>query len=410
MDRRTFLAVASIGAVAGLAGCSSGSPGDRSEQTDSPSGAASDGDGTASGSSTDEQTGARTEGDLGSVAGVPLPVPERMLSRGAPKDAIPAIVDPVFADDWSDVKITDESYSGHVTIEPRLLADDRVIGIERDGETRAYPLRVLNWHEVVNDTWDGPLLVSYCPLCGSGVTAERTVNGTETVFGVSGLLWNSDLVMYDELTGSLWSQIAGTAIRGPEVGTTLQFVPSTLTTWQAWQDEHPETTVLLPPPESSTVNGPNEFRDYRQNPYVGYDDSEQIGIGQNDFHDESGLHPKTQVIGVTDGDVAKAYPIGVVERAGVINDTVGDLPVVVTVGADGFSLFAYDRRVDGATLTFEHESDTHLRADDSRFAITSGRAVSGPHEGAQLSNANDRSQLFWFAWKDFYPQTEVYEG
>lgn len=407
MNRRTFLTVAAVGALGGLAGCSSNQSG-VGGNTDGVT--TSDGGTGGAGTQSGTETATRTASELGSVAGVPLPVPENQLSRGAPKDAIPAVTEPVFADDWSGLKISYTSYTGDSVMEPRLTDDDRVIGIERNGESRAYPLRILNWHEVVNDNWDGPLLVTYCPLCGSGVTAERTVRGEETTFGVSGLLWNSDLVMYDELTESLWSQIAGRAIRGPEVGTTLNFVPSTLTTWKAWRDEHPDTTVLLPPPESSTVNGPDEIRDYRQNPYGGYDSSEQIGIGRNDFSDDSGLHPKAQVIGVSADGVHKAYPFEAVEKAGVVNDTVGDLPVVVTAGPDGFSLHAFVRRVDGSTLTFERASDTHLRADGSRFAITTGNAVDGPHEGTQLETANDRSQMFWFAWKDFHPDTEIYSG
>jgi hypothetical protein len=128
-----------------------------------------------------------------------------------------------------------------------------VLGVEHDDRARAHPLRVLNHHEVVNDEFAGPLAVTYCVLCGSGVVFERRVTGEPTTFGVSGRLWRSDLVMYDGLTDSLWSQLAATAIRGPRTGDRLTLVPSSLTTWGKWRSAHPETRVLLPPPHSGTV-------------------------------------------------------------------------------------------------------------------------------------------------------------
>ncbi|PSP91534.1 hypothetical protein BRC87_02665 [Halobacteriales archaeon QS_4_66_20] len=145
------------------------------------------------------------------IAGAPptnvdLPVSDEELTRGAPQDAIRAIDDPVFGSDWAGVSaevpvaITSIGRPRKQTIEPRLADDDTVIGVSRAGEARAYPLRVLNWHEVVNDSFGGPLLVSYCPLCRTAITAERRAGGRVTRFGVTGLLFRDDLVMYDEAT------------------------------------------------------------------------------------------------------------------------------------------------------------------------------------------------------------------
>lgn len=345
-----------------------------------------------------------------SVAGVDLPLPKSELIRGAPKDAIPAITDPVFGDDWSGLSVTFiNRFNNERTVEPRLKPDDQIIGVKRGGDTRAYPLRILNWHEIVNDTFNGPLLVTYCPLCGSGVTAKRTVNDEETIFGVSGFLWNSDLVMYDKLTESLWSQIAGVAVRGPETGESLSFVPSTFTTWQTWRNDHPETKVLLPPPESSTVSGDVATRDYTTNPYEGYEQSDRIGLGANDIPEKKkGLHPKAPVLGIALNGTAKAYPLAAVERTGVINDTVGNLPVVVTIAADGQTLVGYIRQINGVTVQFKSDSETHMRADGSRWKITTGRAVDGHHEGTTLKQATDNGQMMWFAWLDFHPDTKVY--
>ncbi len=348
---------------------------------------------TVSGNSTDPvpNVTVRTNSDrVATLADPDLPLSRSALQRGAPKDGIPAIIDPVFGPDWSDV--------GY-----ELADDDRVIGVSVGDAARAYPLSVLNYHEVVNDTFGGPLLVTYCPLCGSGVTAERRVDGEETVFGVSGFLWQSDLVLYDRKTESMWSQILAKAVRGPKAGTPFALRPSTLTMWGEWQSSHPETQVLLPPPSSDTVKGRID-RDYDRDPYPTYGDSERVGIYGGSYDDR--LHPKAWVLGVATDDAARAYPFGTVsERGGLVTDRVGDLPVAVATSGD--SLVAYDRRVDGQTLPVERDGD-ELLAGDSRWNVVSGRALDGPYEGQQLRQANARSPMFWFAWADFYPDTTIF--
>ncbi len=403
MHRRRFLTSSVAATLAALAGCATGDTGETT--TEAPPATA-----TATESAPATTTGSPTEGGVQSVAGVDLPVPREKFSRGAAEDAIPAIVDPVFAEDWSGIEIEVQNrFTGETsTKEPRLTPEDRVIGIERDGEVRAYPLRILNWHEVTNDDFGGPLLVTFCPLCGSGVTATRRVDGEETRFGVSGLLWNSDLVMYDEKTGSLWSQIAATAVRGPKTGTRLDLVPSTITTWAAWQESHPETTVLRPPPESGTVASGDGIRDYTVNPYAAYDGTSQVGIGDNDFSDDR-LHPKARVLGIAADGEAVAYPLEAIQRrGGVVNDAVGGVPVVVAVGPEEQTLHGYVRRVDGETLTFESGSAGEITAGGSTWSVTSGEALDGPEKGTKLEPATDTGQLFWFAWAEFNPETTVF--
>ncbi len=319
-----------------------------------------------------------------------LPLAESDLVRAARTDQIPAITDPAFGEDWTPV--------------PETLGErDRVIGVEVDGTARAYPLPILNWHEVVNDDFGGPLLVTYCPLCGSGVTAERRVDGRETGFGVSGYLWQRDLVLYDDLTGSLWSQILGQAVRGPRTGETLSLRPSTLTTWGEWRESHPGTSVLLPPPESETV-GPNGERNYNTNPYSGYEDSQPVDFSVGESNRR--LPPRALVLGIVADGTARAYPFKtVLEADGVVTDRVGDRPVVVASTHD--SLVAYDRRVDDRTLSVDRAAGA-LLAGDSRWDPVSGRALDGPYEGATLQRANDRSPMFWFAWADFFPDSGIY--
>lgn len=398
MERRRF--ITTVAAAVGLpatAGCL-GNAG-----SESPGGG---GDGTTTAATTANTTPGSTppgsdgapgatgtaSDDLDAIMVADLPVPDQDLTVGAPKDGIPAIVDPAFGADWGE---TDWS----------LADDERVIGVTNDGDARAYPLAILNWHEIANDDFGGPLLVTFCPLCGSGVVAERTVRGEATVFGVSGYLWHSDLVMYDRKTASLWSQILAKAIQGPMTGTQLSLLPSALSTWGEWRASHPDTEVLLPPPHSSTVTGRDASRNYDRDPYAGYAESRAVGITGREAPGE--LHPKTSVIGVTSGGTARAYPLEAVRTAdGVVNDTVGDLPVVVAASEQG-TLVAYERTVGGETLTFEKDGG-HLAAGGSRWDRLTGRAVDGPHSGTVLRRANDRSQMFWFAWADFHPDTGIY--
>jgi len=397
-SRRRVLGGVGAAALASLAGCR-GVVGDRSSPTDGP------GDEEPP-TSTPDPTSTATDVPYESYREVSLPVPEEELARGASKDTIAAITEPAFGSDWSRAEID-------------LVDEDRVIGVlePRTGEggtaagggerrARAYPLPILNWHEVVNDEFGVPLLVSFCPLCGSGVVADRTVEGRALTFGVSGLLWESDLVMYDEETGSLWSQLLAKAIQGELTGTQLRLRPSTLTTWGQWRASYPDSEILLPSPISKTVRG-EIYPSYERDPYLSYARGERIGIGGNEDVDDR-LHPKTLVIGIAHGGVARAYPLSEVVEAGrVVNDTVGGLPVVVA--AAGTTLVAYARRVDGEVLAFERDGEA-LVAGGSRWDPLAGRALDGPFEGRELDPANDRSPLFWFAWADFFPETEIYEA
>ncbi|RDZ55536.1 hypothetical protein DEQ92_00600 [Haloferax sp. Atlit-6N] len=378
-NRRRVLAA--LGAGVALSGCLGSDP------------PVADDDAGTDGASEPADTSDSTAGEYSGP--FELPVPEDELRRGASKDAIPAITAPVFAADWS----------GFDEVDATLDDGDEVVGVELDGVARAYPLAVLNWHEIVNDDFDGrPVVVTYCPLCGSAVVADRLAGGEPTYFGVSGLLWMSDLVMYDDRTNSLWSQVLATAIRGELTGETLSLLPSTISTWGEWRAAHPETEVLVPPPVSGTIRG-RQTRRYDVNPYASYQQSSAIGIGFNDAADDR-LHPKTSVVGVAADGVARAYPLDAVERAGVVNDTVGGLPVVVAASAEG-TLVAYVRRVDGDSVEFERDGPV-LVAAGSRWTLLTGRALDGPHEGSVLTRANDRSPMFWFAWADFNPETEIY--
>lgn len=341
-----------------------------------------------------------------------LPVADDELVEELAPDAIPAIVDPVFGDDWDGVTVeVGNEFSPEpdgmttVTHTPRLRDDDPVIGLVRDGVARAYPFRVLNWHEIVNDELAEPFLVTYCPLCRTALTTDRAVDGEVTRFGVSGKLYKNALVMYDELTESLWSQVRAQAIQGPMTGERLDVDPVTITTWGEWQVSHPETTVLRPPPESGTIGEGDGTRNYTVNPYVAYHDRGDAGL-DDEFTDDR-LTAQTEVLGLSHGDVARAYPTETIIEHDPIQDEIDGLPIVVTVTPDATPI-AWTREINGTIHEFEAADGRHLQAADSRWNRATGVAVDGPHDGARLAQANAVSPLFWFAWLDFHPDTELY--
>lgn len=380
MHRRAYLASLAAGSGALVAGCVGA---------------------RVSGSGDRTPTAARTPGQR--LADVDLPVPESELTQ-AIHSIIPAIVEPAFARDWSGVELE----AGSRTFEPRLRPETPVIGVERHGVARAYPLRVLERHEVVNDAVPvsagtnadrEPLLVTYCPSCGSSMTARRRVGEAVPIFEVSHVLWRSNLVLRDSATRSLWSQLFAGAIRGPATGQQLSLVPSTLEPWASWRNAHPQTRVLLPPPLSGTLYpiGGEEYE------YARFTETAPI-IGEDS---DRGVAGRTLVIGVAAGDEAVAYPFEAVAAVGAVNDVVGGTPVVVAVGPGG-TLVAYERRVEGETLRFRRMDEETLAAGGSRWLVGRGVAVDGPFEGIGLRRANDVPPLFRFAWEDFHPDTRVY--
>jgi hypothetical protein len=379
MRRRRFLQALTAGVTGAIAGCLSG--------TDST---------TPQPEATAPTPATGTPASAATGVGEPeLPVPLTEMRHTLPRDYIPAITDPAFAEDWRGLEAPVE--------DPTLPGETPVLGVQRDDRARAYPLRVLNHHEIVNDDFAGPIAVTYCVLCGTGVVVERRVAGEPTVFGVSGKLWRSDLVMYDRSTESLWSQLMATAIRGERTGDQLTILPSTLTTWAEWRRTHPETRVLLPPPHSTAISEYDREFDYFA-PAYGYGEETQL-IGLDSF--DGKLHPKTMVVGVSADGRARAYPFPVVTERGVVNDRIGDLPVVVAPSPDG-TLVAYDRRIDGRPYQFEAGDDRHLVAAGSRWRRTTGEAVDGPHEGRTLAAANDHPPMFWLGWSKFNPESEVF--
>lgn len=286
-----------------------------------------------------------------------------------------------------------------------------------EGGARFYPLSILTLHEVINDEIDGvPVAVTYCPLCNTGIVFDRRVDGETHRFGVSGLLRNSDLVMWDDLTHSLWQQITGEGIVGTYAGDQLTIVPSAIVSFAEYAESFPEGEVLS---RDTGFGFP-----YGVNPYELYS-SRQRPFGFFDGELDNRFPALERVIGVTVGDEEKAFPFSVVSPFGAVNDVVGGEPVVVFWGGntadalDGSSIadseaigtgVAYSPVVDGQTLTFARLEDSLFEDEQTKTTWNIlGQAVEGPLTGSALAPAIHRNE-FWFAWVAFFPDAEVYEA
>ena len=285
---------------------------------------------------------------------------------------------------------------------------DMVIGFSSQSGAFAYPVKMLNLHELVNDVIDGePVLITYCPLCVSGVVYSRRLDDRVLLFGNTSALYESDLVMYDHETGSYWYQTLGEAIVGPLTGQRLTLLPAITVPWGEWKRLHPDTRVLsrdlgLIPSFSGNP--------YDRDPFAGYDS--RVNQGQFAFPVDRGkldsrLRLGDRVLAVQLGDSHKAYLLtGRPNEA--INDEVAGQQVVVFVSEDGPAGSAYSRSAGGHTLTFRLDGDSIV---DQEFGSTwdfGGRAISGPLSGTQLEPVPSRTS-FWFSLVALLPGVELHE-
>ena len=284
-------------------------------------------------------------------------------------------------------------------------------------EARFYPLAMLIVHEIVNDEIDGrPVLVTYCPLCNSALVFDPMVDGQRLRFGTSGLLRNSDLVMWDDATESLWQQIGGEGLVGAYAGHRLDVIPSAIVSWGDFKAGYPDGMVLAPPGRPASSYGRNPYVQYtsRSAPIPGFFDSTIL---------DDRYPALERTVGVTVDGHNRAYPFSVVQANGAVNDIVGGVPVVVlwspgtadaldssttAEGADVGAALAFDRRVDGEVLFFSTAGEG--RFTDERTGSTwnvLGHAVEGELAGNRLEPVVHTNE-FWFAWSAFHPNAEVF--
>ncbi len=321
---------------------------------------------------------------------------EEIFSGGPPPDGIPAIDEPQFvspqeADQW-------------------LEDPEPVISVRIGEDARAYPLQIMTWHEIVNDTVGGlPVVITFCPLCNTALVFERPeIDGTLLNFGTSGNLRNSDLVMYDRQTESWWQQFTGEAIVGDLTGTQLQFIPATISSWEDFKNAFPEGEVL------SRDTGYS--RDYGRNPYIGYDD-----VNNTPFLFEgevsSDVLPMERVVGIVGNDgTAVSYLLSQLQEEQVINGSLGSLPIAIfwkegtasaldtreiPDGRDVGTTAVFIARSGEQELTFTAQGEGLFMDEETGTTWDIfGEALSGSLAGEALTGIAHYN-TFWFAWAAF---------
>jgi hypothetical protein len=266
---------------------------------------------------------------------------------GPPRDGIPAIDSPKF------IAADNAEF---------MSADDKILGVVMGDTARAYPVRILTWHEVVNDQiGDQAFAVTYCPLCGSGTAFAAELDGQNLNFGVSGLIFDNNLLLFDRNTESLWTQLSGEAISGELKGQRLSRLPVAHTTWSDWQQRYPETQIL------STETG--HARDYTDNPYELYEQVGMINFPRRHI-DDGQYTAHERVLGIEIDGVSKAYPYEELKRHGEkqFSDSINGKDVVI------------------------HWNE---KAPAARVTDAAGKALPATYS-------------YWFSWFSFYPQTQIF--
>lgn len=276
--------------------------------------------------------------------------------------------------------ITDFPVVAAANAAERLRDDELVLGVEIDGETRAYPLNMLNgpMREILNDTLgDRAIAVTWCHLCHNGIVYSRQAKGQTLTLAVSGMLWGHNLVMVDEQTDSLWCHMLGEAMRGPLTGERLELLPAVMTDWKTWHDAHPQTTVAMLPRSARWL--------------------------QRDAYRELDRY----AIGLSHGDSARAWRFDHLLAAPVVNDRVGDTAVLVVFDQASMTPIVYERTIDRRTIDFEvQEGNLVDPQTGASWDLLTGHAITAdrPHLTRLPGFVS-----FTHSWKRFRPQTTIWQ-
>jgi len=327
---------------------------------------------------------------------------DELLSGGPPRDGIPPIDNPLFVD-VNDAKSW-------------IKDNEPVVFVKINNEVKAYPIQILIWHEIVNDTLGKKeISVTFCPLCNSTIVFDRNLDGKLYDFGTSGLLRNSDLVMWDRQSETLWQQFTGVAIIGELTGKKLTMLASSMISFKDYYTAYPKGKVL------SKETG--HYRAYGNNPYVGYDDIDNSPFLYNDPIDKR-LKPMQRVVTISGQNSAKAYTYSILKSKKVVNDSFDGKDIVVfhksgtSSALDGKSISnsrdvgttaVFSTTLDGKNLQFKYDNnlgiiDTKTKSSWNIF----GEAVSGKFKGKILKQIV-HADHFWFSWAAFKPNTIVYK-
>ena len=318
--------------------------------------------------------------------------PSKIQDGGPAPDGIPPLTNPQFTQNLE--------LAG-------IFPDSLVVGVKVGDDVRAYPHQILDWHEVVNDTFtvddqQQQMTLSYCPLTGSAMMWKGFAQSTNKTFGTSGLLFNSNLVMYDRETNSLWSQMLEQSIRGSAVLDIPEKVQVVETTWQTWQAMYPETILMT---ENTGFSRP-----YGTYPYGSFRTDQSL-IFNVDNSNDLRLHRKARVLGINVGDSSKVYPVADFgDSVSLIQDQVGGMDVVAAGSSTQNFAVLFNRQLeDCTTLDFtpvQNQLPIVMTDNEGTQWDVFGHAVSGPRTGTKLEKTNSYI-AYWFAWTAFFPGTEI---
>lgn len=274
-----------------------------------------------------------------------------------------------------------------------LLDDDLVFGVEINGDVRAYPLRIMGWHEMFNDTIGGvPVALAYCTLCGAGILFETDVEGRAEpfVFATSGLLYRSNKLMYDRETQSLWNQFTGEPVVGPLVdsGLKLKIRPNTITSWGEWKKSNPNTKVLsLETGYNRNYDSGFVYRDYFASPDLMFPAY---------VRDETKVKRKDYVFGIRDVAAARAWPVEAFRETSVINDAVGALDIVLIGNPDTRTVRAYER---DAGETFSLNASGQIEMNGEPWEMNEAFLASA--DGSKKRSRVPGHISYWFSWDNY---------
>lgn len=307
---------------------------------------------------------------------------EEVVWGGVHRDGIPSLDNP---------DLVPASQAGY------LRDDDLVFGVEIDGDARAYPLRIMGWHEMFNDVIGGvPVALAYCTLCGAGILFETTVEGRAEPFvmATSGFLYRSNKLMYDRQTESLWNQFTGEPVSGALRGSgiALRQRPVVIEPWGRWRDRHPATRVLsLDTGYDRDYGSGVVYRDYFDSPDLMF----PVRV------DQSRLRQKDYVFAIRRFAAAKAWALELFAGGAVVNDTVGDMPIVLIGDAAGRTVRAYER----GERQFSMSTDGKVMSGGAVWSV--GEAALTAPSGATLPRVAGHV-AYWFAWNSYLgPEGEV---
>jgi len=314
-------------------------------------------------------------------------IPENEVRDGGPgKDGIPAIGNPKF------INVNEVNY---------LNDNDLVLGFADGNDVRAYPHTILDWHEIINDdTQNNSLAVIYCPLTGTGIGWDRMINDKKTTFGVSGLLYNSNIIPYDRATNSNWSQLLLKSVNGNLKGTTAKTHNLFETTWKTWKEMFPSSKVI------STSTGYN--RNYGNYPYGDYKTSKNLIFPVK--NKDNRLHEKERVLAVVINEKAKAFTFQKNSQGNIVStDTFQGEKLVITKNTSANFMVAFKSVLNGKELNFEavqNQFPVILKDNEGTAWDVFGRGITGPQAGEKLETV-PQMMGYWFAFAAFYPDIEL---